>query len=103
MELLPAGYLYALIALLLIFASEGARYSAVDSRARRLNPRVAPGRIEGSVCALRRILIPILDSSNLMPAIRHVVEEFMRGERMEVHLLHVRSPLSLHEIGRAHV
>jgi nucleotide-binding universal stress UspA family protein len=43
-----------------------------------------------------RLLIPVLDSVNSIPAARHVVGEFLRGERMEVHLLHVRKPLSLY-------
>jgi nucleotide-binding universal stress UspA family protein len=42
---------------------------------------------------MRRILIPVLDSLNAAPAVRHVIGEFLRGERMEVHLLHVRTPL----------
>ena len=43
-----------------------------------------------------RILVPVLDSVNAVPAVRHVIGEFLRGERMDVHLLHVRAPLSLH-------
>jgi nucleotide-binding universal stress UspA family protein len=41
------------------------------------------------------ILIPVVDSVNFLPAVRHVIREFLSGERMEVHLLHVRSPLFL--------
>lgn len=40
-----------------------------------------------------RVLVPILDSVNSRAAVRYVVGEFVRGERMEVHLLHVRTPL----------
>lgn len=43
-----------------------------------------------------RVLLPVLDSLNAVPAVRHVIGELMRGERMEVHLLHVRAPLSLY-------
>jgi len=43
-----------------------------------------------------RILIPVLDSLNAAPAVRHVIGEFLRGERMEVHLLHARAPLPLY-------
>jgi nucleotide-binding universal stress UspA family protein len=46
-----------------------------------------------------RILIPVLDSLNALPAVRHTAREFRRGERIEVHLLHVRTLLSL-EIAR---
>lgn len=42
-----------------------------------------------------RILIPVLDSTNALPAVRHAAREFGRGERIEIHLLHVRTPLSL--------
>jgi nucleotide-binding universal stress UspA family protein len=45
---------------------------------------------------MTRMLLPVLDSLNAVPAVRHVIGEFMRGERMEVHLLHVRTPLSLY-------
>ena len=38
------------------------------------------------------ILIPVVDSVSLLPAVRHVIREFLNGERLEVHLLHVRSP-----------
>lgn len=43
-----------------------------------------------------RILVPVLDSPGAAAAVRHVVGEFLRGERMEVHLLHVRTPLPLY-------
>jgi nucleotide-binding universal stress UspA family protein len=39
-----------------------------------------------------RILIPVVDAVNFMPAVRHVIHDFLSGERMEVHLLYVRSP-----------
>jgi nucleotide-binding universal stress UspA family protein len=42
-----------------------------------------------------RILIPVIDSQNALPAVRHAAREFGRGERIEIHLLHVRTPLSL--------
>jgi nucleotide-binding universal stress UspA family protein len=46
-----------------------------------------------------RLLIPVLDSLNAFPAVRHVAREFGGGERIEVHLLHVRTRFSL-EIAR---
>ena len=42
-----------------------------------------------------RILIPVVDSMNLLAAVRHVLREFRVGEPLEVHLLHVRSRFSL--------
>jgi nucleotide-binding universal stress UspA family protein len=38
-----------------------------------------------------RILAPDLDSVNLLPAVRHLVGEFLNGARFEVHLLQVRT------------
>jgi nucleotide-binding universal stress UspA family protein len=42
-----------------------------------------------------RILVPVLDSVNALPAVRYVVREFMGRERPEVHLLYVGSRLAL--------
>jgi nucleotide-binding universal stress UspA family protein len=42
-----------------------------------------------------RILVPVLDSVNALPAVRYLVREFMGRERPEVRLLCVRSPLAL--------
>ena len=41
-----------------------------------------------------RLLIPVLDSTNALPAARHVVREAIGGDQFEVHLLHVTTPLS---------
>jgi len=38
-----------------------------------------------------RILIPVIDSANLLAAVRHTIREFRIGEPLEVHLLHVGS------------
>jgi nucleotide-binding universal stress UspA family protein len=37
-----------------------------------------------------RVLVPVLDSVNYLPAVRYLVREFLNGERFEVHLLDVR-------------
>jgi nucleotide-binding universal stress UspA family protein len=42
-----------------------------------------------------RILVPVLDSVNALPAVRYVVREFMGRERPDVHLLYVGSRLAL--------
>jgi nucleotide-binding universal stress UspA family protein len=41
-----------------------------------------------------RVLLPVLHSLNAAPAVRHVIGESMRGERIEAHLLLLRDPLS---------
>jgi len=38
-----------------------------------------------------KILIPVIDSANLLAAVRHAIRELRVGEPLEVHLLHVRS------------
>jgi nucleotide-binding universal stress UspA family protein len=40
-----------------------------------------------------RALIPVLDSVNALPAVRYVIRESLSGERYDVQLLDVRSPL----------
>jgi nucleotide-binding universal stress UspA family protein len=42
-----------------------------------------------------RVLIPVIDSVNSLPAVRNVARDFLSGERFEVHLLHVRAPFWL--------
>ena len=43
-----------------------------------------------------KILIPIDGSENSLLAVRHVVNRFVEDSRLEVHLLHVRPPFSMH-------
>ena len=43
-----------------------------------------------------KVLIPVDDSPNSLTAVRHAVNRFMSGQSMEIHLLHVRKPLSQH-------
>lgn len=43
-----------------------------------------------------KVLIPIDGSSNSLKALRHVITRFLDNQAMEVHLLYVRKPLSLH-------
>jgi nucleotide-binding universal stress UspA family protein len=69
------------------------RDRAAKSPVRATAPRLPerwPRRLPRS-----RILVPVLDSVSSMPAARYVAREFMSGERMEVHLLYVRTPISL--------
>lgn len=46
--------------------------------------------------AMSRILLPVDGSANSVRAARHVVNRFLAEPGMEVHLLHVRQPLSQH-------
>ena len=45
---------------------------------------------------MRRVLVPVDGSPNSEQAVRHVVAEFARDPRIEVHLLNVQTPLSRH-------
>jgi nucleotide-binding universal stress UspA family protein len=45
---------------------------------------------------MTRILLPVDGSPNALRAVRHVVNQFMRDHETEVHLLHVRTPLTRH-------
>ena len=43
-----------------------------------------------------KVLVPVDGSANSLRAVRHIVNQFMENHAMEVHLLHVRTPLSQH-------
>ncbi len=43
-----------------------------------------------------KVLLPVDGSANSLNAVRHVVNRFLGNSAMEVHLLHVRAPLSQH-------
>ena len=45
---------------------------------------------------MSKVLLPVDGSPNSMRAVRHVVNQFMTDHETEVHLLHVRTPLSQH-------
>lgn len=45
---------------------------------------------------MTKILLPVDGSANALNAVRHVVNRFLGDPAMEVHLLHVRAPLSRH-------
>ncbi len=53
-----------------------------------------PGK-QGGV-TMMKILLPVDGSANSLHAVRHVVNRFLGDSGMEVHLLHVRAPLSQH-------
>lgn len=45
---------------------------------------------------MMKVLIPIDDSSASLTAVQHAVNRFTWGQPIEIHLLHVRRPLSQH-------
>jgi YjbE family integral membrane protein len=53
-------------------------------------------RTTRGVTAMSKILLPVDGSSNSLGAVRHVVNQFMGDHDLEVHLLHVRTPLTQH-------
>jgi len=44
--------------------------------------------------AMVKVLIPVDDSANSLKAVQHVVSRYFENHLMEVHLLHVRTPLT---------
>jgi YjbE family integral membrane protein len=61
-------------------------------------PAEASTRVGNSrgVDAMSKVLLPVDGSPNSMRAVRHIVNQFMMDHEIEVHLLHVRTPLSQH-------
>jgi YjbE family integral membrane protein len=51
---------------------------------------------QDAVDGVTRILVPVDGSSNSLDAVRKVASYAERNERLDIHLLHVRSPLSQH-------
>jgi YjbE family integral membrane protein len=45
---------------------------------------------------MTKVLVPVDGSVNSLQAVRHVIAQVMGGQSLEVHLLHVRKPLSRH-------
>lgn len=45
---------------------------------------------------MNKVLIPVDGSASALQAVRHVVNRFLSDSSLEVHLLHVRRPLSRH-------
>ena len=45
---------------------------------------------------LLKVLIPIDDSRNCQFAVKHVIKQFMNNTAMEIHLLNVQAPFSMH-------
>ncbi|HEX2827764.1 MAG TPA: universal stress protein [Burkholderiales bacterium] len=45
---------------------------------------------------MNKILLPVDGSPNALRAVRHVINQYMSNHEMELHLLHVRTPLTQH-------
>ena len=43
---------------------------------------------------MKKVLVPVDGSPNSLAAVRHVVNRFMNDHHLEIHLLHVRTPLN---------
>jgi nucleotide-binding universal stress UspA family protein len=53
------------------------------------------GRMAANTKRATRILVPVVDAANALPAARYLARQVLAGEQCEVHLLHLRSSLSL--------
>ena len=45
---------------------------------------------------MSKVLLPVDGSPNALRAVRHVVNQYMSNHELDVHLLHVRTPLTQH-------
>ncbi len=80
------------------YASKRGR-SAGDAwspRGREPVPGAVPQELHTGGTAVKRILLPVNGSENAMNAVRHVIERYLERRDLEVHLLHVRPPLTRH-------
>jgi len=57
---------------------------------------VAEKTITQGGAIMMKVLLPVDGSANSLNAVRHVVNRFLGNSAMEVHLLHVRAPLTQH-------
>jgi YjbE family integral membrane protein len=69
--------------------------------ARVVEPAIMPVAAASAGAAVRsrhmnKVLIPVDDSASSLTAVRHAVGRFMAGQAIEIHLVHVRRPLSQH-------
>lgn len=90
---IPALFVVLVLSLLAASSPGASGRSAPSSRPPRR--RVAPLRLQDGA-PLLRVVVPVIDSVNALPAVKYLARERMRGERMEVHLVHVRTPLPLY-------
>jgi len=59
------------------------------------NQSIVSANPQGGI-TMNKVLIPVDGSANALNSVRHVVNRFLANPAMEVHLLHVRVPLSQH-------
>jgi YjbE family integral membrane protein len=67
----------------------------VDDSTAPADITIVAGITEGGT-RMNKVLLPIDGSPNSLRAVRHVVNQFMGNHALELHLLHVRTPLTQH-------
>jgi YjbE family integral membrane protein len=78
--------------------------SRIHARLTELAAGQAPRAAAGAPAAARpeggrpmlEVLVPVDGSANALRAVRHVIDEYQRGDALEVHLLNVQPRLSRH-------
>lgn len=80
------------------YASQRRRrmWEAWSPRGRVPVPGAEPRVLQSGGTSVKRILLPVNGSQNAMNAVRHVIERHLERQDLEVHLLHVRAPLTRH-------
>ncbi len=98
-----APMLYALVIGGVLFAGFVRNHRSLESRiSRRVRKFRAAAEASASSTvpsgdlAMLKVLVPVDGSRNAQQAVRHVIAEFRKHPRFEVHLLNVRTPFSKH-------
>jgi YjbE family integral membrane protein len=77
------------------YGKAGARVAAhlVDVSITPVSVTAGPGITNGGA-KMVKVLIPVDGSTNSLKAVQHVVNRFVENHLLEIHLLHVRTPLT---------
>jgi nucleotide-binding universal stress UspA family protein len=91
------GLIYAAVIGGVLFAGFWANHAAARSRvAKHLVDAVVTPAAAGEMAIAQRVLIPVDGSAYALQAVQHVANRAALTPGLEVHLLHVRMPLSKH-------
>jgi YjbE family integral membrane protein len=93
---------YALVISSVLFAGFWVNHAKTRVRVARhladeaVTPQIAPAIAEPDGARPYRVLIPVDGSSYALQAVKHAVNRYRAMPGLELHLLHVRAPLSKH-------
>lgn len=96
------GWFSVLVHVAILGGVLGGGYLANASIARRnvasrlLPSDAEPAAVAAAIGGVRKVLVPVDASANALRAVQHVVNRSVTEGNLEVHLVHVRPPLSQH-------